>query len=109
MTATQLTAEAETETVHDIEKLLNLISDPDCRLILSAANEHPVDALELEEMTNIPRSTVYRKVDKLEETPLLEEFTAIDSAGHHSQKYRCQVDELRMHFKSNDHLCIRIA
>ena len=106
MTASNL--HSTTDAIQDEENLLSMLSDPDCRSILVATSESPVDASELEEITDIPRSTVYRKIEELAETPLLEEFHELDPGGRHSRKFLCQVSEICIRFAQRDRLLIGI-
>jgi len=75
--------EAETP---DLAALLDALSDPDCRELISAIDS-PMTAAELSDVCDIPQSTTYRKLDQLSEATLLEELTEIRSDGRHTTRY----------------------
>ncbi|GEM_PF-260559 len=78
-----------------LQTVLELLSDPDCRLLLGAASE-PRTTSELADVCDVPLSTAYRKVDRLSETPLLSEQLRFCSDGDHASEYVCTVDELNI-------------
>ena len=78
-----------------LQTILELLSDPDCRLLLGAATE-PRTTSELADTCGVPLSTAYRKVDRLSETPLLSEQLRFCSKGDHASEYVCTVAELNM-------------
>jgi predicted transcriptional regulator len=49
-------------------------------------------AAELSEKLDLPLSTVYRKLDRLLEVPLLQETHRLSSSGRHPCQYRCRLD-----------------
>ncbi|WP_248516964.1 winged helix-turn-helix domain-containing protein [Salinarchaeum laminariae] len=75
--------EAETP---ELAALLDALSDPDCRELISAIDS-PMTAAELSDVCDIPQSTTYRKLDQLSEATLLEELTEIRSDGRHTTRY----------------------
>ena len=81
----------------DPEEVLEQLSDPGCRAIL-AATGRPRTAAELSEGCDMPTSTVYRKLDWLGDTGLLEETRRLRDHGNHPVQYRRQVEDLRLTF-----------
>lgn len=77
-----------------VEELLTALDDADCRAVLEATGEEALTAAELGERCDIPSSTVYRKVEQLTETGLLEEQLRVRRSGKHTREYRRRVDEL---------------
>ncbi|MBP1922812.1 DNA-binding transcriptional ArsR family regulator [Halorubrum alkaliphilum] len=77
-------------TVTDADETLgdafDALADPDCRAILSAADE-PMTTSELADACDIALSTAYRKVERLNETPLLSEGIRFDPEGDHASEY----------------------
>ncbi len=73
---------------------LAALDDPDCRAILEAATEEPRTAGELIERCDLPRSTTYRKVDRLVDAGLLEERVRIRRDGAHASEYRRAVEDV---------------
>ena len=70
----------------DAEAVLEALEDPACREIITALDE-PRTADEISEWCDIPRSTVYRKLDVLAEASLVEESTEVRTDGHHTTRY----------------------
>jgi len=82
-------------TTGEYDRILSLLSDQGCRTILCAADA-PKTASELAGVCDISLSTVYRKVDSLVETPLLEERTRVRRFGKHPREYRRQTDRVQL-------------
>jgi DNA-binding transcriptional ArsR family regulator len=70
----------------DLDSVLGALYDEDCRTIVEELDE-PRTASELVDRCNIPRSTLYRKLDLLTEATLLEEGTEIRKDGSHASRY----------------------
>ena len=77
---------AVTEDAPGLQEVLDALDDPDCRAIVRQLDE-PMTASELADVTDIPLSTVYRKLDLLSEASLLAELTEVRSDGHHTSRY----------------------
>jgi predicted transcriptional regulator len=76
------------------EELMVALADPDCQCILSATRDGPKTANELSTDCDIPQSTIYRKLDLLSETMLLDERVRINQDGKHPSEYVRSVDEI---------------
>jgi len=76
----------------DLQVLLDALDDPDCRAIVTHLDE-PMTASEISDATDIPLSTVYRKLDALTDASLLSELTEVRSDGHHTTRYNLDFDE----------------
>jgi DNA-binding transcriptional ArsR family regulator len=81
------------EDAPELETVLGAIHDEDCRAILSELTE-PRTARELLERRDIPRSTLYRKLDRLTEATLVREGTKIREDGSHANRYEIDFDEI---------------
>ncbi|WP_436927070.1 helix-turn-helix domain-containing protein [Halosimplex amylolyticum] len=77
----------------DLQDVLDALDDPDCRAIVTALNE-PMTASEISEASDIPLSTTYRKIDRLEEAQLLFEGTEIRPDGQHASIYEVDFEEV---------------
>ncbi|QPV63377.1 helix-turn-helix transcriptional regulator [Halosimplex litoreum] len=77
----------------DLQEVLDALDDPDCRAIVSALEE-PMTASEISEESDIPLSTTYRKLDRLEEAQLLFEGTEIRPDGQHASIYEVDFEEV---------------
>lgn len=71
--------------------LLDALGDRRLRSILRVTADQAMTAAELSERLDIPLSTVYRKLDTLVETPLLERDYRLAADGKHPAQYRCPV------------------
>jgi DNA-binding IclR family transcriptional regulator len=70
----------------DLQSVLDALDDPNCRTIVQEI-DGAMTANEVSDVTDIPLSTTYRKLDLLTEASILEERTEIRSDGHHTTKY----------------------
>ncbi|QLD90755.1 helix-turn-helix domain-containing protein [Natronomonas salina] len=77
----------------DLDTVLGALYDEDCRAIVAALDE-PRTASELVERCDIPRSTLYRKLDRLTESTLLYEGTEIRQDGSHAGRYEVDFKEV---------------
>lgn len=78
----------------DSEAALGALNDPDCRDVLAAATGKARTAGELKETCGIPRSTLYRKIDRLTDAGILEEGVRLSPNGAHASEYRCAVEAI---------------
>lgn len=85
-----------TVPVADAESVLAALSDEAAHSMLCVADE-PRTAKELADECDIPLSTVYRKLDRLVTTALIEETTRARVRGKHPQQYRRRFETLRVH------------
>jgi DNA-binding transcriptional ArsR family regulator len=77
----------------DLQAVLDALDDPDCRDIVSVLEE-PMTASEISELSGIPLSTTYRKIDRLKEAELIYEGTEIRPDGQHASKYEIDFEEV---------------
>ncbi len=75
--------------------VLDALEDDDCRTIIEHL-EQPMTAAELSDETEIPSSTMYRKLDLLSAAALIDEGTEIRSDGHHASVYVTDFDQVRV-------------
>lgn len=73
---------------------LELLSDECARSILSTVAREPVPARTISERLDVSRTTVYRRLDRLEEAGLLTANVEYDPDGHHRKVFQLAVDEL---------------
>lgn len=67
----------------------------DCdRRILALAQEGPVSAQAIMRQTSIPKSTLYRRIDRLQRQGLLVVATSTIERGHRIDRYVCPLSEL---------------
>jgi DNA-binding transcriptional ArsR family regulator len=77
----------------DIDTVLGALHDEDCRAILTELGD-PRTARSLLDRCDIPRSTLYRKLDRLSEATLVSEGTEIREDGSHATRYRLNFDDV---------------
>ena len=82
-----------TDSGPDPETVFAALDDPACREIVVALDE-PMTAKEVSDRADVPLSTAYKKLDRLESASMLEEHTQIDACGHHRSQYVVAFDRL---------------
>lgn len=69
-----------------LQDILNALDDTDCRAILRETTE-PMTANELSDICDIPKSTLYRKLDLLSQASLVREQLSINPGGGRTTHY----------------------
>jgi DNA-binding transcriptional ArsR family regulator len=77
----------------DIDAVLGALHDEDCRAILTELGD-PRTARSLLDRCDIPRSTLYRKLERLSEATLVSEGTQIREDGSHATRYRLNFEDV---------------
>ncbi|MEF8938045.1 winged helix-turn-helix domain-containing protein [Halobacteriaceae archaeon SHR40] len=77
----------------ELASVLDALNDESCRQIVEALSE-PMTAEEISEVTDIPLSTTYRKLDRLTDAGLLEEGVEVRKDGQHVSRYILVFDEV---------------
>ena len=96
-----------TESLPTAKDICAALDDPDCREIIRNLEE-PMTASELKTSCDIPQSTLYRKLDLLTESTLLEESTEIRRDGHHASKYAIAFEEISLQLDEEIELTVAI-
>jgi len=94
--AGSLGTETSIEDEMEIDSLLGVLDDEDCRAIIEATSTQALSAGELSESCDLAQSTAYRKVDELTEAGLLEEQIRLSSSGQHKSEYTLRVDQITL-------------
>ncbi len=76
------------------EDVLTVLADPTCREMLGVMSDESLTAAELAEATEIPLSTVYRKLDQLIDTRLVASTYRVGADGKHPRQYTCNFDRI---------------
>ncbi|WP_227356916.1 transcriptional regulator [Haladaptatus salinisoli] len=79
----------------ELQDILDALDDPACRRIIMEL-DNPMTARELADSTDIPLSTLYRKLDTLSDASLVTELTEIREDGHHTSRYRIAVESVNI-------------
>ena len=87
--------------------VLDALDDDDCRTIIEHLEE-PMTAPELSDETDIPSSTMYRKLELLSEAALINEGTEIRPDGHHASVYVTDFDEVRVQLNGDRSLDVTV-
>ncbi|RQG94104.1 winged helix-turn-helix domain-containing protein [Natrarchaeobius chitinivorans] len=95
------------ESTPSAEEICAALDDPDCREIIRNLEE-PMTASELTSRCDIPQSTLYRKLELLTDSTLLEESTDIRRDGHHASKYSVAFDEITLVLDDERNLAVQI-
>ncbi|UIP01332.1 helix-turn-helix domain-containing protein (plasmid) [Halobaculum sp. CBA1158] len=81
-------------TPREAARLFDALDSEACRTVVRALEDGPMTAKELQQTGDIPLSTVYRCVNELVDTPLVEETTRVSEGGHHASEYSRPVEAL---------------
>ncbi|WP_458189744.1 ArsR/SmtB family transcription factor [Haladaptatus sp. NG-WS-4] len=84
----------------EFQDVLDALEDPACRRIIMELND-PMTARELADGTDIPLSTLYRKLDILSDASLVTELTEIREDGHHTSRYRIAIESVNITLDEN--------
>ena len=84
------------------EAVLEVISDKYCRLILRTTMETPKSAMEIATETQIPISTVYRRLQTLHDNKLVGISGSISDDGKKYFLYKSKVRSIRTSYNYND-------
>lgn len=87
--------------------ILYVLEDDDCRSIIKQLEE-PKTAYELLETCDITPSTIYRKLDLLSETPLIEEEIVIRTDGRNTTRYARTFEALQIEIDNDLEMDIAI-
>jgi DNA-binding transcriptional ArsR family regulator len=77
----------------DADAVLAALHDESCRTILESLEE-PKTAQDLLGCCDIPRSTLYRKLDTLASATLVREGTELRADGSHATRYEIDFEEV---------------
>ncbi|MFB6283325.1 MAG: helix-turn-helix domain-containing protein [Halobacteria archaeon] len=91
----------ETNPRNNKEDTLQHLACDDCRKILQVAGEYS-SVNEIMSELDIPRSTLYRKLEKLNEAGLVEEGVKLRADGRHTQIYKRKYESIEFSLKSGE-------
>jgi predicted transcriptional regulator len=77
-------------------QLLALLGDEHAIQILQTLGEAAAPAREIAEEVGVSRTTVYRRLDRLEEAGLVQASMKYSPDGHHKQQYEVAVDRVQL-------------
>lgn len=79
------------------KEVVDLVGDDYAWQILAETREEDRSAEALSETCNADPSTIYRRIERLEEADLLEAEQQLDPGGHHYKTYRANLDAIHVH------------
>jgi DNA-binding transcriptional ArsR family regulator len=91
----------------DVDVVLEALHDEDCRTILDELGE-PRTARDLLGCCDIPRSTLYRKLDTLASATLVREGTEIREDGSHANRYELDFEAVIINRDTDATLSVEI-
>ncbi|QPV61635.1 helix-turn-helix transcriptional regulator [Halosimplex litoreum] len=87
--------------------VLEALNDPDCRAILRETAE-PMTATELIDACDIPKSTLYRKLDRLGSAALLRERDTINPEGGRTTTYERDFETVLIAIEDDDTFSVAV-
>lgn len=90
-----------------LRTVLDILDDQACRAILRTIGQ-PTTAPELADSCDIAESTVYRKLERLEQATLIRSRGTIGPEGGRVRRYERHFDELRISLDADDEFRVRI-
>lgn len=90
-----------------LQDVLDALDDADCRAILRETAE-PMTATELIDACDIPKSTLYRKLDLLSEASLVREQDIINPGGGRTTKYERDFDDVTISMDDEDDFSVTV-
>lgn len=78
------------------DAVLDALANPHDREILALAQDEPVTAQGVIQRTGIPKSTVYRRIERLTERGLLQASDGRLHNGHVVDRYRASIQQLSL-------------
>ena len=79
-----------------------LLDDEYARSLLAATSHEPMTVPELSDQCEMSRSTVYRRLNDLEDCGLVTASIIPDSDGNHSKRYEADLEQLTITLTDGD-------
>lgn len=97
----ELTSDTRTETKPSVHTLLELLGDEYTRTVLRAVLAGSNTAPEIIAETNISKTTVYRRLDRLEHAGVLTANLQVEPDGNHVRRFNAIIDSIEIAFASD--------
>lgn len=98
---------ASSEDTPALQDVLDALDDPECRSILRETIE-PMTANELSDVCDIPKSTLYRKLELLRSASLVRDRDSINPGGGRVTHYERSFDDVTISMSDDGDFSIRI-
>ncbi len=89
----------------DVEEIVSLLDDQYARDILEAARDEPLSAEALMEACEASSSTIYRRIEWLQDSELLDDEQRLDPKGHHYKVYTTRMQGLTVELRDDGFSC----
>lgn len=90
-----------------LQEILDALDDPNCRAILRETSE-PMTANDLIDKCDIPKSTLYRKLDLLTTASLVREQVSINPGGGRVTRYERDFDDVLITMDETDTFSVTV-
>lgn len=97
----QLMQKWRVEDDSEKDAVLDIVSDKYCRKILEYTTYNPKTAVEISRMCTIPISTVYRRLQDLQDNKMLRVSGAISEDGKKYFMYKSKIKEISSSFNGD--------
>ena len=77
-----------------VADILSVLEDQYTRTILMETSIEPMSAQKLADRCDVADSTIYRRIERLQEHDLIAESQVLDPDGHHHKEYRARLDHV---------------
>lgn len=98
---------ASSQDSPSLQDILDALDDADCRAIIRQTTQ-PMTASELIDACDIPKSTVYRKLERLSDASLVREQHTINPGGGRTTKYERDFNDVMISMDDDDDFSVRI-
>lgn len=90
-----------------LQSVLDALDDGDCRTILRNTAD-PMTAAELLDSCDIPKSTLYRKLELLAETSLIRERETVNPTGGRTTRYERDFENVVITIDADDTFSVAV-
>ena len=84
------------------ERILSVLSEKSCRMILYSIRDEAKTVFDISEEIKVPISTIYRKLDNLQESRLIATSGIINEDGKKIFLYTSRMKEVRTQFENGN-------
>ncbi|RBI59394.1 ArsR family transcriptional regulator [halophilic archaeon] len=98
---------ALSEDSPSLQAILDALDDADCQTILRETAE-PMTATELIDTCDIPKSTLYRKLELLSQASLVRQQDIINPGGGQTTKYERDFEDVMISMDDDDNLSVTV-
>lgn len=86
----------------DVRTLASLLEDEYAHAILLHTSTQAMSAAELSDACEASVSTIYRRLERLQEHDLVDEHLQLDQGGHHYRTYTARLERIEIELVDGD-------